>query len=100
MLIPVEILRHGIVSHREIDQPLPLAVAIEGDHEPVDAKRHRAAEVFVFGGEVVFAEVVDGIEELAVGDVEVSVGSEDARGGIFVRGGDDQAVHRFTADVE
>src|SRR5881296_902665 len=60
----------------QVDQVLAILVAVENDHEAVDPKRHRPPQESILGGEVVFAEVGDGIEELAVADVERPIGVE------------------------
>src|SRR5947209_6039244 len=82
----------------EIDQVLAILVAVEGDDEAVDAEGDDAAQVAVLAGEVVLAEVRDGVEQLAVAHVEVAVGAEDLRRGFLVRGGEDEAVDDVAVD--
>src|SRR5437016_3136516 len=84
----------------EIDQLLPLDESVERDQKPIDAKRDRASHVLVLGREVVFAEVWDGIEQLAVANVEEAIGVEQPRRGVAIRGGDDDADDRLVVDVE
>src|SRR6185295_13255857 len=84
----------------EIEQMLALVKTVEGDHEPVDAKRHHAPEVSILSGEIVLAEVRDRIEQLAVVQVETFVLIEDVAGRLFVRGRNDDAVDQIVVDVE
>src|SRR6266545_6721783 len=77
-LLPNRAQNPRIRRHSQIDELLPVAIAVEGDDESIDAERDGASEVFVFGGEVVFAEVADRVEEFAVAHVEIAISSEDA----------------------
>ncbi len=84
----------------EIDQMLTVLVAVEGDDEAIDPESHRPAQVLILGREVVFAEVRDGVEQLAVRGVEAAVGIQDLRGRLRVGSGDDQTVDEIVVDVE
>ena len=58
---------------------LAVVIAVERDHEAIDAERDHASEVAILGGEIVLAEVRDRIEQLAVVEVETLVLIEDVR---------------------
>ena len=79
---------------------LSIFESVEDDNESIDPKRHRPSKILILGREVVFAEVRDRVEQLAVRGVEAAVGVEDLRGGLLVCRGDDQAVDEIVVDVE
>src|SRR5207248_8816635 len=109
-LLVLLIRRHQLLADRaedsligeggEVDEVLAVLKSVKDHDEAIDAERHRPPEKAILGREVVFAEVRDRIEELAVADEECAIRVEDRRRGVLVRCGDDQALNLIVVDTE